>query len=94
MSEDVNQADYFDDDNYQTAIPREERAELPQGENIPESTRRYHVRERRRQEYFYSVAGDELDDHVHVPNFGDVAGSEDFTCATLLTTPLDFQDKI
>ena len=40
VSEDVNQAD-FCDDNYQTAIPREERAELPQGENIPESTRRY-----------------------------------------------------
>ena len=29
MSEDVNQADYCDDDNYQIAIPREERAELP-----------------------------------------------------------------
>ena len=63
MSEDVNQADYCDDDNYQTAIPREERAELPQGENIPESTRRYPVRERRPPEYFCSVAGDELDDH-------------------------------
>ena len=36
VSEDVNQADYCDDDNYQTAIPGEERAELPQGENIPE----------------------------------------------------------
>ena len=62
VSEDVNQADYCDD-NYQTAIPREERAELPQGENIPESTRRYPVRERRPPEYFYSVAGDEIDDH-------------------------------
>ena len=63
VSEDVNQADYCDDDNYQTAIPIEERAELPQGENIPESTRRYPVRERRPPEYFYSVAGDEIDDH-------------------------------
>ena len=62
VSEDVNQADYCDDDNYQTAIPREERAELSQGENIPESTRRYPVRKRTRPEYFYSVAGDELDD--------------------------------
>ena len=63
VSEDVNQADYCDDDNYQTAIPREERAESPQGKNIPESTRRYPVRERRQPEYFYSVAGDEIDDH-------------------------------
>ena len=64
VSEDVNQADYCDDDNYQTAIPREERAELPQGENTPESTRRYPVRERRPPEYFcISVAGDEIDDH-------------------------------
>ena len=31
---------------------------------------------------------------VHVPNFGGVAGSEDFGCATLPTTPLDFQGKI
>ena len=31
---------------------------------------------------------------VHVPNFGGVAGSEDFSCATLPTTPLDFQSKI
>ena len=62
VSEDVNQAD-FCDDNYQTAIPREERAELPQGENIHESTRRYPVRERRPPEYFYSVAGDEINDH-------------------------------
>ena len=31
---------------------------------------------------------------VHVPNFGGLAGSEDFACATLPTTPLDFQDKI
>ena len=31
---------------------------------------------------------------VHVPNFGGVAGSEDFACATLPTTPLDFQGKI
>ena len=31
---------------------------------------------------------------VHVPNFGGVAGSEDFVCATLPTTPLDFQSKI
>ena len=60
VSEDVNQADYCDDDNYQTAIPREERAELPQSENIPESTRRYPVRERRPPEYFYSVDGDNL----------------------------------
>ena len=60
VSHDVNQTDYCDDDNYQTAIPREERAELLQGENIPESTRRYPVRERRPPEYFYSAAGDEL----------------------------------
>ena len=33
-------------------------------------------------------------DKVHVPNFGEVAGSEDFACATLPTTPLDFQGKI
>ena len=34
-------------------------------------------------------------DLVHVPNFffGGVAGSENFTCATLLTTPFDFQGK-
>ena len=64
MSEDVNQANYCDDDNYQTAIPREERVELPRGENIPESTTiRYPVRERRPPEYFYSVAGDERDDY-------------------------------
>ena len=31
---------------------------------------------------------------VHVPNFGGVAGSEDFACATFPTTPLDFQGKI
>ena len=31
---------------------------------------------------------------VHVPNSGGVAGSEDFACATLPTTPLDFQGKI
>ena len=32
---------------------------------------------------------------MHVPNFeGGVAGSEDFACATLPTTPLDFQGKI
>ena len=31
---------------------------------------------------------------VHVPNFAGVAGSEDFACATLPTTPLDFQGKI
>ena len=31
---------------------------------------------------------------VHVPNFGGLAGSEDFACATLPTTPLDFQGKI
>ena len=31
---------------------------------------------------------------VHVPNFGGMAGSEDFACATLPTTPLDFQGKI
>ena len=31
---------------------------------------------------------------VHVPNFWRVAGSEDFACATLPTTPLDFQGKI
>ena len=36
-------------------------AELPQGENIPESTRRYHVRERKPPKYFYSVSGDEID---------------------------------
>ena len=29
MREDANQGDYCDDDNYQTAIPREEKAELP-----------------------------------------------------------------
>ena len=46
VSEDVNQADYRDDDNYQTTIPREERADLPQGENIPELTRRYPVRKK------------------------------------------------
>ena len=34
------------------------------------------------------------DKKVHVPNFWGVAGSEDFTCATLPTTPLDFQSKI
>ena len=57
VSEDVNQADYYDNDNYQTAISREERAELPQSENIPESTRRYLVRDRGPPDYFYSVAG-------------------------------------
>ena len=31
---------------------------------------------------------------VRVPNFEVVAGSEDFACATLRTTPLDFQGKI
>ena len=31
---------------------------------------------------------------VHIPNFEGVAGSEDFACATLPTTPLDFQSKI
>ena len=35
---------------------------------------------------------------VHVPNFffwgGGVAGSEDFACATLPTTPLDFQGNL
>ena len=32
---------------------------------------------------------------VHIPNFfGGVAGSEDVACATLPTTPLDFQGKI
>ena len=31
---------------------------------------------------------------VHVPNFWGVAGSEDFECATLPSTPLDFQSKI
>ena len=63
VSEEVNQADYCDDDNYQTAIPREIRAELPQGENIPEATRKHPVRERRPPEHFYRVAGDERDDH-------------------------------
>ena len=31
---------------------------------------------------------------VHIPNFEGVAGSEDFACATLPTTPIDFQSKI
>ena len=31
---------------------------------------------------------------VHVPNFWGVVGSEDFACATLPTTPLDFQGNI
>ena len=31
---------------------------------------------------------------VHVPNFWGVAGSEDFACATLPTTPLDLQGKL
>ena len=31
---------------------------------------------------------------VHVSNFEGVAGSEDFACATLPTTPLDFQAKV
>ena len=31
---------------------------------------------------------------VHVPNFEGVAGSEDLACATLPTTPIDFQSKI
>ena len=57
VSEDVNQEVNCDDDNYQTAIPREERAELPQGENIPESTRRYPVRERIPPEYFIVLLG-------------------------------------
>ena len=35
-----------------------------------------------------------LNKQVHVPNFWGVAGSEDFACATLPTTPLDFQSKI
>ena len=30
---------------------------------------------------------------VHVPNFEGVAGSEDFACATLPTTPLIFKEK-
>ena len=30
---------------------------------------------------------------VHVPNFWGVAGSEDFACATLPTTPLTFKAK-
>ena len=34
-------------------------------------------------------------DQVHIRNFGGgVAGSEDFACATLPATPLDFQGKI
>ena len=37
---------------------------------------------------------DNFNELVHVPNFGGVAGSEDFACATLPTTPLDFQSKI
>ena len=35
-----------------------------------------------------------LADIVHVSNFEGVAGSEDFACATLPTTPLDFQGKV
>ena len=31
---------------------------------------------------------------VHVSNFGGVAGSEDFACATLSTTPFEFQGKV
>ena len=31
---------------------------------------------------------------VHIPNFEGVEGSEDFSCATLPTIPLDFQGKI
>ena len=31
---------------------------------------------------------------VHVPNFGGMAGSEDFACATLPTTPLIFKAKL
>ena len=31
---------------------------------------------------------------VHVSNFEGVAGSEDFACATLPTTPFDFQGKV
>ena len=31
---------------------------------------------------------------VHVSNFEGVAGSEDFACATLPTTPIDFQAKV
>ena len=31
---------------------------------------------------------------VHVPNFGGVAGSEDFTCATLPTTPFIFKARL
>ena len=33
-------------------------------------------------------------EQVHVSNFGGVAGSEDFACAILPTTPLDFQGKV
>ena len=39
--------------------------------------------------------GVETPPQVHVPNFGGgVAGSEDLACATLPTTPFDFQGKI
>ena len=31
---------------------------------------------------------------VHISNFDGVAGSEDFACATLPITPLDFQGKV
>ena len=31
---------------------------------------------------------------AHVSNFGGLAGSEDLACATLPTTPLDFQCKV
>ena len=31
---------------------------------------------------------------VHISNFEGVTGSEDFACATLHTTPLDFQAKV
>ena len=33
-------------------------------------------------------------DKVHVPNFRGVAGSEDFVCATLPTSPLIFKAKL
>ena len=31
---------------------------------------------------------------VHISNFKEVAGSEDFACATIRTNPFDFQGKI
>ena len=42
----------------------------------------------------YNTRVTPLGGKVHVPNFEGVAGSEDFACATLPTTPLDFQGKI